>query len=179
MSPYSVGYAVGQLLAILAFLIPVFLFLRAQQNALAVVRPENRQLHPGLVWLQLIPIFNFVWMFIVVRRIADSLTKEYAGWESDSVFGIADEEELKKIGKRPTYGIGLTYCILCACLPISLILFNLLGSTDITPENSASFTLIGLAAFSLILAAFVCWIVYWVQLAGWKRKLKQKLQFGL
>jgi len=99
--------------------------LRAQHGALAMVRPENRRLAPGLVWLQLIPLFNFVWIFIVVRRIADSLANEYAGWESDSLFGIADEDALKRIGKRPTYGIGLTYCILCAALPISVILFNL------------------------------------------------------
>lgn len=173
MSPYSVGYALGQLFFLLVFLIPAFLFLRAQHNALAIVRPENRRLQPGLVWLQLIPIFNYVWIFIVVRRIADSLAKEYAGWESDSIFGIADEEALKNLGKRPTYGIGLTYCILCASLPVSVILFNLYGSTTITPENSAFFTAIALVAFSLILAALVCWIVYWVQLAGWKRRLKR------
>lgn len=114
-----------------------------------------------------------------MRAIADSLAKEYAGWESDSVFGIADEEALKKIGKRPTYGIGLTYCILCACLPISVILFNLIGRPDVVPEDSPYFTALGFVAFTLILAAIICWIIYWVQLAGWKRKLKQKLQLGL
>ena len=163
-----------QLILFLCFFIPAIFFLLTQSNTLKRVSSENRRLHPGLVWLQLIPIFNFVWIFIVVRRIADSLAKEYAGWESDSILGIADEEELKKIGTRPTYGIGLTYCILCACLPVSLILFNLIGSTDTTPENSVFTMTIGLTAFSLILAALVCWIVYWVQLAGWKRRLKQR-----
>lgn len=145
-----------------------------------MVRPENRLLAPGLVWLQLIPIFNYVWIFIVVRRISDSLAKEYAGWESDSIFGIADEEALKNLGKRPTYGIGLTYCILCACLPVSVILFNLFGSvgTDTRSENSAFYTAIGFVAFSLILVALVCWIIYWVQLAGWKRRLRARVAFG-
>lgn len=178
MSPYAIGYALGQLFAFLLFLIPVFLFLRAQHGALAMVRPENQLLAPGLVWLQLIPIFNYVWIFIVVRRISDSLAKEYAGWESDSIFGIADEEALKNLGKRPTYGIGLTYCILCACLPVSVILFNLYGSTTITPENSAFYTAIGFVAFSLILAALVCWIIYWVQLVVWKRRLRARVAFA-
>jgi hypothetical protein len=163
-----------QLVLLVLFLLPAILFLLTQQNTLKMIRPENRSFAPGLVWLQLIPIFNYVWIFIVVRRIADSLAREYAGWESDSIFGIADEEALKNIGKRPTYGIGLTYCILCACMPISVIFFNLIGSRDMTPENSVLFFPMGLTAFALILAVLVCWIIYWVQLAGWKRKLKQR-----
>lgn len=175
METTPAGGGALQLLLLLGFLIPAIFFLITQQNTLKAVRPENRLMHPGLVWLQLVPIFNYVWIFIVVRRIADSLAKEFAGWESDSVFGIADEESLKKIGKRPTYGIGLTYCILCACLPLSLILFNLIGRTDITPENSPFFMAIGLAAFALILAVLVCWIIYWVQLVQYKNKLKRTL----
>lgn len=50
---------------------------------------------------------------------------------------------------RPGYSIGLTYCILYCC---SVVPF--LG---------------GLAA----LGGLVCWIIYWVKIAGYKTKLQQ------
>lgn len=50
---------------------------------------------------------------------------------------------------RPGYSIGLTYCILYCC---SIIPF--LG---------------GLAA----LGGLVCWIIYWVKIAGYKTQLQQ------
>lgn len=171
MTPYAVGYALGQLIMLLAFLIPVFLFLRAQQKALTIVRPEHRRMHPGLVWLQLIPVFNYVWMFFVVRRIADSLAREYAGRESDSIFAVADEEAVKAYGKRPTYGIGMAYCILIICIPLALIFFNLVA--DPARKDSLAYAWLGLSMVVFGLAGIVCWIVYWVQLAGYKNKLKQ------
>lgn len=57
--------------------------------------------------------------------------------------GIQVEED------RPGYSIGLTYCILYCC---SVVPF--LG---------------GLAA----LGGLVCWIIYWVKIAGYKTKLQQ------
>ena len=56
--------------------------------------------------------------------------------------------------------IGIAYC----SLSILVIVFNLF-------TRSGMPTLSGL----LGLAAMTCWIVYWVQLAGWKRRLKQRI----
>ncbi len=50
---------------------------------------------------------------------------------------------------RPGYSIGLTYCILLCCSIIPI-----LG---------------GLAA----IGGLVCWIIYWVKIAGYKTKLEQ------
>ncbi len=50
---------------------------------------------------------------------------------------------------RPGYSIGLTYCILYCCSIIPI-----LG---------------GLAA----IGGLVCWIIYWVKIAGYKTKLEQ------
>ena len=172
---YSVGYGAAQLILLLAFLIPAILFLRTQQNVLSAIWPENRRMHPGLVWLQLVPLFNYVWVYFVVRRIADSLVKQYAAFQSDSIFGIADEDAIKAIGKKPTYGIGLAYCLLLSSMPLVLIFFNLLGTA--TPaagpkqEDTGFYLVLGLLCFALMLAVFVCWIIYWVQLAACKKKL--------
>lgn len=174
MTPYAVGYAFGQLITLLAFLIPVFLFLRAQQTVLALVRPENRRMEPGLVWLQLIPLFNYVWVFFVVRRIADSLARQYAALQSDSILGIVDEQAIKDFGKRPTYAIGLAYCILIASLPLLIILVNLFADPVATRTDVFN-GLFGLTIGLLMLGALICWIVYWVQLAGYKNKLKHAL----
>ena len=178
MSPFAVGYLFGQLITLLAFLTPAFLFLRAQQMVLTLVRPENRRMDPGLVWLQLIPLLNWVWIFIVVRRIADSLAKQFAALQSDSILGIVDEQAIKDFGKKPTYRIGLAYCILIACLPLSVILFNIIGNPATAPDNPTFVIWIGLTAFLLILASIVCWIIYWVQLVQYKNKLKQALALG-
>jgi hypothetical protein len=174
MTAYSAGYAFGQLIVFLAFLVPAIFFLRAQQKALAVVHPENRKMQPGLVWLQLIPFFNYVWIFVVVKRIADSFAKQYAALQSDSILGIPDEEALKVIGKRPTLGIGLAYCILLCCFP----LFTIAGAFSVPPRttrNEYVYVIFGFIMISLSLGVITCWIIYWVQLAHYKNKLKRSL----
>jgi hypothetical protein len=45
----------------------------------------SRSAEPETVWLIFIPVFGFVWQFICVKRISDSLAREYhrRGWHSD------------------------------------------------------------------------------------------------
>ena len=64
------------LLMLVFFLIPTILYLITLQKALEAVSEENRQMPPRQVWLSLIPLFNFVWMFFVVNKIADSFQLE-------------------------------------------------------------------------------------------------------
>lgn len=42
-------------------------------RAAASVPPEHRRIEPGMVWMLLIPLFNFVWMFFVVSRVSGGL----------------------------------------------------------------------------------------------------------
>jgi len=60
-------------IAFVIFLIPTILFLLTLQNTLKRVCKKNRMIEPGQVWLNLIPLFNIVWQFIMINRIADSL----------------------------------------------------------------------------------------------------------
>jgi hypothetical protein len=101
----------------LLVLIPMILYLLTLQNTLNAVSAENRKMPPGNVWLMLIPLFNIVWQFIIVDRMADSLKAEFAKRN------IVTNEE------RPGYSIGLTCCILscCSIIPILGILASIGG----------------------------------------------------
>lgn len=136
------------LLAIAIGLIPFILFLLTQQNTLKAIKPQNRSMEPGMVWLQLIPLFSLVWQFIVVSRIAESIKREFNSWGSeDSILGYSNAEAVNIGNELPTYSIGIAYCVLFCCSIVPL-----LG---------------GLAS----IAGLICWIIYWIKLAEFKRQL--------
>jgi hypothetical protein len=110
--------------------------------------------------LQLIPLFGQVWQFIVVTWMAGSIRNEMASWHNDSFFG-ADAVLAESGNRRPTFGIGITYC----ALNTGLIVFNLFNSA----HSDSLYTLIAL----LGLIQIACWIIYWVQLSLIKNKLKR------
>jgi hypothetical protein len=66
---------------LVGLVIAVF-FLLTLQKALGRCRPRNRTMEPGMVWLNLLPLFNIVWQFITVSRIGESLENEFRdrGW---------------------------------------------------------------------------------------------------
>jgi hypothetical protein len=145
-----------QLFLLAGVLIPAILFLLTQQNTLKAIRVQNRLLKPGWVWLQLIPIVGQVWQFFVVTYIAGSIKQDMESGGEDSILGIADGMTVDELRTKPTFAIGIAYCTLNV-VGIFLNLFT---------KNGAP-TLFGVIS----LAGLVCWIIYWVQLAAWKRKL--------
>ena len=50
-------------------LIPGIFFALTLQKAILRCAPENRTITPGMAWLILIPLFNLVWNFILVKEI--------------------------------------------------------------------------------------------------------------
>jgi len=64
-------------IGVIAVMLPVLsvLFLVFGYRALSAVSPENRKMRPGLVFLNLIPLFNFGWSFRSVVAIAGSLQR--------------------------------------------------------------------------------------------------------
>jgi Domain of unknown function (DUF4328) len=131
MDTYGAGaglLGLALLLLLFGFLLVFVFFLIALQKALSAVSEENRKMPPGQVWLLLIPLFNIVWAFIVVTKLADSFSAEF------------ERLNISYPEARPTFGIGITYCILgiCSMLPEPL-------------GDIAS------------LASFVCWIIYWIK----------------
>jgi hypothetical protein len=148
MEPLPSDLAAAIILAIfllLAFIVLGVFFLLTQYRTLEAIRPENRRMRSGQVWLQMIPLFGLIWQFIVINRIADSICEALNSPTGDSIFA----ENFVPSNERPTYAIGLAYAI-CFCvsfLPIYSI------------RNAAS------------LAGVIFWIIYWVKLAKYKRKI--------
>lgn len=156
------------LLIVLAIYIFFCLTLQRTQTA---VRPRNRLIPPGLVWLHLlhlagvIPILGIlvgigasVWDLIMVLKLSGSLQREFKArrWRTaNEGFG------------RP---VGLVWSVgQLALVPIGLV-FNLLGPRLGSPQASM---VVGLVLLVLALTLFVVWIVYWVQMAQYGRRLRE------
>ena len=136
MSAVVGGTFIGLFFVIWAavLIVPTIFFILTQQRALSKCAPMNQSMSPGLVWLQIIPFFNFIWQFFVVSALANSLGREFRAR------GIQEEE-------RPGQGVGLAMCITRVCVIIPI-----------------------LGIISLI-ASVVLWIIYWVKIAEFSRKL--------
>lgn len=156
------------------------LYVKNLQDTLKAVRPENRQMAPGQVWLLLVSFLNLlilvpvlygatrnitdmsesmysgmnyassavslfclIWQFRIVQKLSDSIAKEYA---SRNI----------RVEAKPTYQVGLVYCI--------LMLVSLL--TGLLPRTIASLN------FAIGVATLVYWIMYWVKTAGYKKELR-------
>jgi ascorbate-specific PTS system EIIC-type component UlaA len=73
----NTGVAVISILFLLGFLAVYIFFILTQQWTMQAVSAENRKMPPGNLWLQLIPIFNFYWQFVIVNRLSASIALEY------------------------------------------------------------------------------------------------------
>lgn len=124
-----------QLLFLLLYYIPFVCFLVTLQNTLKSISTENRKMKPTDVWFSIIPLFGIAWQFNVVNKIADSIKNEC------KTLNIFVKE------KRPTYHIGLVYCI--------------------------SFLLFLIPAFKGVgsLIVIITWIVYWIKVYQYKKLL--------
>jgi hypothetical protein len=93
---------------ILIFLIPFIFYLITLQNTLKTISPENRKMAPANVWLLFIPFFNWIYQFIVVNNIADSIRAEAL------VKSVPLEES------RPGASVGIAMCVLqiCSIIPV-------------------------------------------------------------
>jgi hypothetical protein len=125
---------VGSVVMLVAFVFYLFTL----QRALAGVSEANRRMTPGLVWLNVVPLFNLGWHLYTVIKLAESLRAEYGqrGLAASGSFG---------------YELGIAASVL-------FVLFQLLFFVP----------LLGLLVWT---AWLVCWIVYWVQIDGYARRL--------
>lgn len=98
-------------------LVAFIIYITTLQATLNEVSPENRKMPSGQVWLLLIPIFGAVWHFVVVARMAESLSCEFA------LRGITPDDP------RPGYTIGLVMNIflLGAFMPLLGVLASIGG----------------------------------------------------
>lgn len=64
------------LVVLLIALIPYCIYLKNLQDLLEEISTENRQVPSSNVWLMLIPLFNYVYGFILYPKITDSIRNE-------------------------------------------------------------------------------------------------------
>ena len=97
-------------------LIPIAFFCLTLQKCLNRCSPQCRTMSPGKVWLLLIPLFNLIWQFVIVSRIASSLANEF------KLRNIIKEAE-------PGKSLGLAFCILfvCGLIPIVSLFAGMAG----------------------------------------------------
>ena len=107
------------LIVLLIAVVPGVFFVRTLRDTLRQIEPGNRTMKPGKAWLLLIPFFNYIWLFVVVKAIATSLVLQYKTYR---VFR----------GNLPTYNTGLALCLCTAgcliprlnvllCLPVLVL----------------------------------------------------------
>jgi hypothetical protein len=143
----------NQLLAIVVLLVSllgVISYLLALQRALKECAPASRTMKPGMVWLMLIPVFGFVWHFLIVIEMTESLGNEFRR------LGIHCPEL--------TFGrnIGLANCVCNLCLVFLPYVGRLLAWPVV-------FILAG-RLFAAI-PSLVLWIAYWNRIANYSRIL--------
>ncbi|RYD98209.1 MAG: hypothetical protein EOP54_08335 [Sphingobacteriales bacterium] len=158
-------------------LLIAILYLLNLQNTLKAAAPENRKMPPANVWLLLIPIFSTYYMFVVAKRISETIKAEYA-----SKGQVPDNP-------KPTYNVGMAMAIVSAIsMLISLItfkdsyyntraIFSASSSGNMEEMMAVQNASAGGGALSMLgsvisLALLILWIVYWVQTAGYKNKMK-------
>src|SRR5690606_23282764 len=154
----------------IVILIAVFYFSNLQKTVKAAA-PENRKLPPGNVWIMMIPVIGTIYSFIAIPKIADTIAAEYKS------------KGQPLATNRPTYGVGMAMTV---CRAISWI-FTFMTLGDSLRIYSASFsgnieemtmyaeqqngTISGLSSI-VGLVWLVLFIVYWVQTAGYKNKMR-------
>jgi hypothetical protein len=158
----AAGAMIGVLLCVfliiaVAIAIAIF-FCLTLQRTLTEVRERNRAMSPGLVWLYLIPLFNVFWSIYMVFKIAESLRNEfdYRGWRTEG------ESFGKTVGG--IWSIGNVASIFIGCM---------IGAVDAAAQNKAVSAVLNLVNLIVSLTILVCWIIYWVQIAGYGRLLRE------
>lgn len=154
------------------------LYVKNLQDTLRAVRPQNRQMPPGQVWLLLVN-FLILLAFIPVYLSVDNNVSAVAGmskgieylaslislfvliWQFRIVQKISDSIALEyasrnmQVEAKPAYQVGLIYCII---LLASLII-------DFIPGLTMLRSIIGIAGL-------IYWILYWVKTAAYKKELR-------
>jgi hypothetical protein len=87
-------------------LITFIFYIRAISKTLTAISEPYRTQSPGMAWLLLIPIFNVIWFFFLLRAIKDGFANMYR-----------DGLTQKEIDSGYNYGIGMGCCWAASFIP--------------------------------------------------------------
>ena len=92
-------------------------YLLTLMRTLQKCAPQSRTMEPGMVWLLLIPFFNWIWSFFVVTALSNSLANEFR------VRGMVNAP--REPGKQ--LGMWMSICWVCGIVPFLGVLASLAG----------------------------------------------------
>ena len=88
--PAAIMFAVAfyAVAIIVGITISIFFYLTLSR-CLKQIKPRNRTMEPGQVWLNFIPLFGLVWFILTILKISESLKNEYEdrGMRGDGDYG--------------------------------------------------------------------------------------------
>lgn len=122
---------------------------------------ENRSIQPKMIWLLLIPGFNWIWNFVVATKLSLSIKKEMEARDFD-------------ISGKPTFMQGILYAIISVISVIPSIVIRLsaktpeemINATKAIPENlSIVIEVIGIIQIILF-------ITYWSRISWYRNILE-------
>ena len=148
----------------------LILFLMTLYRALNRCSRRNRTMEPGMVFLQIIPLFSLIWTFIMTAKIGDSLKKEFVDRDIDdgSDYG-------KSVGMwwATTAVIGFVISSIGSVYTAMQAAQQGGGGGPFGPmgRNPGELDVGTLVSLPFSLASFVLWIVYWVKISGYSRTL--------
>ena len=87
-------------------LVTFIFYIRSISKTLATIAEPYRTQSPGMAWLLLIPIFNVIWFFFLLKAIRDGFANMYQN-------GLTQ----KDIDTGYHYGIGMGCCWAASFLP--------------------------------------------------------------
>lgn len=143
-------------------LLVLVLFLLHLQDTVKAAAPENRKLKSGAIWMQLIPLIGAIYSFTVAIKLSDTIVAEYRAKGQ----ALAVE--------RPTYNIGITLAVFSLITSV-LGFFPKLTTNELRQLMYAETTEVPFLSIVIALADlafFVLWIIYWVQTASYKKRMK-------
>lgn len=162
MNNQLAGLFLGVLVCIGIFFIVMIvvyvLFLLTLMRTQAEVYERNREMSPGLVWLTLIPLFSTFWVLYMVPKLSNSLRNEFRdrGWD------------------REGEGYARTMGLIWAWGGVASILLSVLQNAMQFGGLMEESMVVGLVGLPVNLTVFVCWIIYWVQMAGYGKRLRER-----
>ena len=107
-------FLLGRLVEIAVVVLLTVVWCNSMERAIRACNPLSRKIQSGQSWMIFIPLFGFIWQFIAVNRVSDTLAMEYhlRGWKTDE--------------GRPGIETGLIVCVLVVVVVIlrSFIFLN-------------------------------------------------------
>jgi F0F1-type ATP synthase membrane subunit c/vacuolar-type H+-ATPase subunit K len=130
-------------------------------SAMNAISQQNRRMDGGLVWLNIIPIFNFVWPFIFNNALSTSFKSEF---------------QEKNISKNVNLVSGIIYpiaSILIVLFPyiVAGILYSSNDYYYYTPSYYSISGEVGVIYLCIIIVGLVMQIIFWTNVNELKRAL--------